>query len=114
MNIQTLYQRLGITPTQLAEFCQNCQITELSLFGSILRDDFHSQSDIDMLVTFSPDCHLSLLGFVGLEQSLEDWLQRQVDLVEKNTVEDDFNWLRREEILNTAQVIYESRSLLSA
>lgn len=114
MKIKTLYQRLGITPEQLAEFCQNSQIIELALFGSILRDDFRPDSDIDILVTFSPDCSLSLLGFVGLEQTLEEWLHRKVDLVEKDTVKNDFNWLRREEILNTAEVIYESRSVLSA
>lgn len=114
MNIETLYHRLGITPTQLAEFCQNAHIVELALFGSILRDDFRLDSDIDILVTFTPDCTINLLDFVRLEYDLEDWLHREVDLVEKQAVEKDRNWLRRREILNNYQVIYESRSLLSA
>ncbi|MDA0268419.1 MAG: nucleotidyltransferase domain-containing protein [Cyanobacteria bacterium] len=114
MNIDTLYHRLGITPAQLAEFCQNAQITELALFGSILREDFRPDSDIDILVTFTPDCNIDLMGFVGLEYDLEDWLHREVDLVEKETVEQDRNWIRRKEILNNHQVIYESRSLLPA
>jgi hypothetical protein len=114
MNIETLYHRLGITPTQLAEFCQKVQITELALFGSILREDFRPDSDIDILVTFTPDCTINLLDFVGLEHKLEDWLHRDVDLVEKETVEQDRNWIRRKEILSNHQVIYESRSLLPA
>lgn len=114
MKTETLYRRLGITPVQLAEFCQNAQIMELALFGSILRDDFHSNSDVDILVTFIPDCKISLLEFVRLEHDLEDWLHRDVDLVAKRGVEQDRNWLRRKEILNNYQIIYESRSVLPA
>jgi predicted nucleotidyltransferase len=55
-----------------------------------------------------------LLDFVGLEHKLEDWLYRDVDLVKKETVEQDRNWIRRKEILSNHQVIYESRSLLPA
>ncbi|WP_008311956.1 nucleotidyltransferase family protein [Leptolyngbya sp. PCC 6406] len=113
MDIETLYHRLGITPAQLAEFCQIAQITELALFGSILRDDFCPDSDIDILVTFTPDCKIDLMGFVRLEYDLEDWLHRDVDLVEKETVESDFNWIRRKEILDNSQVIYELQSVLS-
>jgi predicted nucleotidyltransferase len=114
MNIETLYYRLGITPAQLIEFCRKSQITELALFGSVLRDDFCPDSDIDILVTFNPDCKLDFMGFVQLEYDLEDLLHREVDLVEKTTVEKDRNWIRRKEILNNHQVIYESRSLLPA
>lgn len=112
MNIDTLYHRLGITPAELAEFCQTAQITQLALFGSILRDDFRPDSDIDMLVTFTPDSKISLLDFVRLEYDLEDWLHRDIDLVSKQAVEQDRNWLRRKEILSNHQVIYESRSVL--
>ena len=114
MNIETLYHRLGITPAELTEFCQTAQIAELALFGSILRDDFRPDSDIDLLVTFTPDCKIGLLDLVGMEQDLEEWLHREVDLVEKETVKQDRNWIRRKEILNNHQVIYESRSLLLA
>lgn len=114
MNPETLYNRLGITPTELAEFCENAQITELALFGSILREDFRPDSDIDILVTFAPACKIDLLEFVRLEYDLEDWLHREVDLVEKEAVKKDRNWLRRKEILNNYQVLYESRSVLFA
>ncbi|MEM6838586.1 MAG: nucleotidyltransferase domain-containing protein [Cyanobacteria bacterium P01_C01_bin.120] len=106
MSIETLYYRLGLTPNQLAKFCQQAQITEFALFGSILRDDFGDNSDVDILVTFAPDCNFSLLDFVGLEHDLEDRLHRKVDLVSKRAVQQDRNWLRRQEILHNSQVIY--------
>lgn len=113
MNLETLYQRLGISPAQLAEFCQRSHIVELALFGSILRDDFRPDSDIDMLVTFDPHSKISLMGFIGLEAELEDLLHRKVDLVSKQAVEQDRNWLRRKEILSHYQTIYESRPVPS-
>jgi predicted nucleotidyltransferase len=109
-----LYQRLGISPKQLQAFCQKAKITELCLFGSILRDDFRPDSDLDILVTFTPSNNMSLLQFVDLEYQLKDLLRRDVDLIEKSVVEKDFNWIRRQEILNNYQVIYESQSILSA
>ncbi|MEM8605011.1 MAG: nucleotidyltransferase domain-containing protein [Cyanobacteria bacterium P01_H01_bin.121] len=114
MQNDILYQRLGVTPEQISEFCQRSRITELSLFGSILRQDFRSNSDVDMLVTFASESKISLLGLVGLETELKELLHRDVDLVSKKAVEHDRNWLRRREILSNYQVIYESRSVLSA
>ncbi|MDJ0729036.1 MAG: nucleotidyltransferase domain-containing protein [Crocosphaera sp.] len=114
MNQNILYERLGIKPKQLQEFCRTAKISEFCLFGSILRDDFNADSDIDILVTFDPDVNISFLQFVDLEYQLEDLLKRKVDLLEKTTVEKDFNWIRRQEILNNYQVIYESKSILSA
>lgn len=108
-----LYQRLGINPKQLQAFCQKAKITELCLFGSILRDDFRPDSDIDLLVTFTPSINMSLLQFVDLEYQLKELLKRDVDLIEKSVVEKDFNWVRCQEILNNYQVIYESKSVLS-
>jgi predicted nucleotidyltransferase len=112
MNNNILYQRLGINSQKLQEFCQKAKISELCLFGSILRDDFNPDSDIDIIVTFNPDITMSLLQFVDLEYQLQDLFKRPVDLVEKTTVEKDFNWIRRQEILNNYQVIYESKSIL--
>ena len=57
---------------------------------------------------------MSLLQFVDLEYQLKDLLKRNVDLIEKSVVEKDFNWMRRQEILNNCQVIDDSRSMLSA
>ncbi|MEO0985775.1 MAG: nucleotidyltransferase domain-containing protein [Cyanobacteria bacterium J06639_14] len=112
----TLYKRLNLTPEKLAGFCKQNDILELSLFGSILRDDFKAESDIDMLVVFdqSANPHLSLMDLVGMEYQLEDMVEREVDLIEKRSVVDSDNWIRRQNILSTAQVIYESRPVLSA
>lgn len=111
-----IYDRLNITPDQLTNFCNQHHILELSLFGSVLRDDFRADSDIDILVVFdrSANPHLSLMDLVGMEYQLEEMVGREVDLIEKRSIVDSDNWIRRKNILNTAQVIYESRPILSA
>ncbi len=114
-NPQTLYNRLNITPEQLTQFCQQHHIIELLLFGSILRDDFSSNSDIDILVVFDRNAnpHLSLMDLVGIQYELEKIVGRKVDLIEKRSIVDSDNWIRRQNILNNAQVFYESRPILS-
>ena len=107
-----IYDRFGINPTQLAEFCHRRHVAELALFGSILRNDFHSNSDIDILITFQPDVKISLLDLVDMQYELEDITDRKVDLLTKKSVIDSPNWIRRKEILSTTRVIYESRSSL--
>ncbi|MGB7416665.1 MAG: nucleotidyltransferase family protein [Thermosynechococcaceae cyanobacterium] len=109
MPLKSPAQSLPISLPQSAiiEFCQQWQITELALFGSVLRDDFRPNSDIDMLVTFSLEAQWSLLDLVKMEYSLEDLLHRKVDLVMKTSIEQSHNWIRRQEILGTAQIIYE-------
>jgi len=109
-----IYHRFGINSTQLAELCQRRHVAELALFGSILRNDFHSNSDIDILITFEPDVKISLLDLVDMQYELEDITDRKVDLLTKKSVIDSPNWIRRKEILSTTRVIYESRSSLPA
>jgi len=111
-----LYDRLNVPLEQLEAFCKQYHILELSIFGSVLRDDFRADSDIDMLVVFEPEsrARMSLMDLVGMEYQLQDLSGRKVDLVEKRSVEDSHNWIRRKNILNTAQVIYESGRILSA
>lgn len=93
---------------RLTEFCQHWKITEMSLFGSILRDDFRSDSDVDFLVAFAANSRWSLLDLVKMEYELEDIVDRKVDLVMKKSIEQSHNWIRRKEILETAKVIYVS------
>lgn len=107
-----LSHRLTIGIEQLEEFCQRRQVIELALFGSILREDFGANSDIDILVTFQPDSKVSLLDLVDMQYELEGLLHRKVDLLTKKSVLNSSNWLRRKAILETAEVIYESRSNL--
>jgi uncharacterized protein len=91
---------------QIADFCNHWHVAELSLFGSILRDDFHSQSDIDVLISFTAESDWGLLEHVQMQQELKAILGREVDLVSKRAIERSSNWIRRQEILSTAQPIY--------
>jgi uncharacterized protein len=94
---------------QINDFCQHWKIVELALFGSILRDDFHADSDVDVLIAFSSDATWNLLDLVKMQQELEEIFGRDVDLIEKRTIEQSHNWIRRQEILSTAQTIYVTR-----
>ena len=94
----------------IEEFCRRWKITELALFGSALREDFRPDSDIDMLVTFAPDAEWSLLDHVQIEDELRELLQRDVDVVTKRAVERSANWIRRRDILGSAQIVYAARS----
>ena len=87
-------------------FCQKWQITEFSLFGSVLRDDFRPDSDLDVLVSFFPHAPWTILDLVTMQQELQQIVNRDVDLIEKRVIEKSQNWIRRNEILDTAQVLY--------
>lgn len=91
---------------QIAAFCKRWQIKELALFGSVLRDDFRPDSDIDLLVTFVPGASRSLFNHVDMQDELTSMLGRKVDLVSRHGVERSENVRRRREILETAEVIY--------
>ena len=62
---------LNISPDRIARFCHDWKISELALFGSVLRDDFGPDSDIDLLVTFEPDARWSLFDIVRLKREFE-------------------------------------------
>jgi predicted nucleotidyltransferase len=99
---------------QIAEFCQKWQVTELALFGSVLRDDFRTDSDIDVMVQFHPDTHPRFSTLDQMEAELKTLLNRNVDLITRQGIESSRNYLRRHEILSSAQVIYATRSPISA
>lgn len=94
---------------QLIEFCQRWQITELALFGSVLREDFRPDSDIDILVTFAPEAKQGGFALAEMQTELEVLFGRDVDLVSKKAIERSQNWIRRQNILDAAQVIYAER-----
>jgi uncharacterized protein len=97
---------LDLPDEAIAAFCRRWRITELALFGSVLRDDFGPDSDIDVLVTFDPEARWSLFDWVDMNDELEALLGREVDLVGKRSVERSENWIRRREILGTARPYY--------
>jgi uncharacterized protein len=96
-------KKLRIPRKRIADFCQRWSITEFSLFGSVLRDDFRPNSDIDVLVMIDPKAHIGLFEIVEMKLELEKMFKRPVDLVEKEGL---INPYRRREILRTAQVVY--------
>lgn len=99
-----LSKNFPLTKKQVASFCVKWQVNELALFGSVLREDFKSDSDVDVLVTFD---------LVRMTTELSELLNRRVDILTKKSVTRTHNWLRKQSILNTAKVIYESRLFLS-
>jgi uncharacterized protein len=103
-----LQSRLGITPERLAEFCKRWKVTELALFGSVLRDDFSANSDIDILVGFTPN-HSWGLEFIQMREELASLLRRPVDLLTHQSIMHSHNVLRRQAILDSAEVIYAAR-----
>lgn len=86
--------KISIDRDKIAEFCYRWKITELSLFGSVLRDDFRPDSDVDVLVTFAEDAQWSLFDHVTMEDDLSAMLGRKVDLASRRAVERSSNWIR--------------------
>ncbi|HUV63229.1 MAG TPA: nucleotidyltransferase family protein [Sedimentisphaerales bacterium] len=97
------YQGIDISENKLAELCRKWKVTELSFFGSILRDDFGPNSDIDVLVVFQPDAPWSLWDLMEMKEQLETLFGRPVDLVEKEALRNPW---RKRQILSTYEVVY--------
>lgn len=101
--------QISLDRDRIADFCRRWKITELAMFGSVLRDDFRPDSDIDMLVTFAPDAEWSLFDHVTMEEDLSAILGRKADLVSRRAIERSANWIRRGAILGTAELFYVER-----
>ena len=97
---------LDLSADTVADFCQRWRVRELALFGSILRQDFGDESDIDILVSFDQGAAWSLIDLIRMEEELETLLERSVDLVERQAVEKSENYIRRKHILSTAEPLY--------
>ena len=98
--------KLSIPRAKLAAFCRAHRIRRLSIFGSAVRDDFGPESDIDLLVEFAKEARLSLFDMVRMEEELKEIFGREVDLVEREGIEQSRNYLRRRAILESAETIY--------
>src|SRR6266571_2030554 len=101
--------RLPVEREKIAALCQRWQITELAFFGSVLRDDFRPESDVDVLVTFALGVEWSLFDHMAMEEELSALLGRKVDLVSRRAIERSSNWIRRQTILDTAEPFYAAR-----
>ena len=91
---------------RIAEFCRRHHIRRLALFGSVLRDDFTSESDVDVLVEFAPG-QTPGLAFVTIQDELSEIFGHRVDLHTFGGIERSRNGLLREEILKTAEIRYQ-------
>jgi hypothetical protein len=94
--------RIDIPKERIAEFCRRNYIRRLALFGSVLRDDFTPESDVDVLVEFEPDARIGL-RFFTMEQELSEILGRKVDLNTPGFL----SKYSRDEVLAEAEVQYE-------
>ncbi len=97
------FHRIELSEEKMANFCRHRKISELAFFGSVLRDDFRPDSDIDVLVTFVPDCGYSLLDLAEIKQELGTILGHEIDLVEKDSLQNPF---RKHAILNNMEIVY--------
>lgn len=96
-------QRTGVSSGQVASFSERWGISEFSIFGSVLGEDFGAESDIDILVTFDPSTNWDLYHLIDMRDELQQIFGRAVDIVEKKTIRNPF---RRNHILTHHQVIY--------
>ncbi|MGQ9823177.1 MAG: nucleotidyltransferase family protein [Thermogutta sp.] len=98
--------RISFDRGKIAAFCRRWQVAELALFGSVLREDFRPDSDVDVLVAFLPEARHSLFDLARMQEELEGILGRKVDLVEKSALEKSRNYIRRKAILSSLETIY--------
>jgi len=96
---------IDIDREKIAAFCRKWRITEFSLFGSVLRDDFRPDSDVDVMISVAPQVRIGLRELYDMEQELEGLFGRRVDLVFRKAVEEGRNWIRRNHILKNNERI---------
>ena len=96
-------ERVNITKDEIADFCQKNHIMKFAFFGSVLRDDFRSDSDVDILVEFGPDARIGFMRLVGMERELSEIVGRKVDLRTPKELSRYF----RDEIIAEAEIQYE-------
>jgi predicted nucleotidyltransferase len=95
--------RIEVPKEKIVAFCRRHHIRKLAFFGSVLRDDFAPESDVDVLVEFEPGARVGLITLAGMEIELSQVLGRKVEM---HTVK-GLNPLFRDSVLNQAQVQYE-------
>jgi predicted nucleotidyltransferase len=99
---------------KIAEFCDRWQVSEFALFGSVLDHDFRPDSDIDVMVQFHPEAHPTFSSLDQMEAELKTIFHREIDLITRQGIENSRNYLRRQEILSSAQVVYATGSSIPA
>lgn len=105
---------INLPMEKIQAFCQQWQVIEFTLFGSVLRDDLRPDSDIDVMVQFAPEACPTFSTLDRMEAELQEMFQREVDLVTRQGIETSLNYLRRRGIFSSAQVIYATGSSVPA
>lgn len=105
MGAQLTAGHVTIDQAALRDFCERWKIVEFSVFGSVLRDDFRPDSDVDVLVTFAENARWRLGDLVQMRVELSGLLGRDVDIVERRAVEENPNWIIRRAILDSARQV---------
>jgi predicted nucleotidyltransferase len=100
---QSIHGNIEFDDEAVTDFCRRRKIVEMSLFGSVLRDDFGPESDVDVLVVFDQDASWSYWDWGPMSDELAAIFGRPVDLVERRSV---VNPYRRHRILTTRQIIH--------
>lgn len=103
--MRRMQYQIPIDLERIGAFCHKWEIRQMALFGSVLRDDFRPDSDVDVLIVFGPEIPWSLYDWMDMQEELKQILGRDVDLVSKDGLR---NPIRRGEILDTCEVIYEA------
>ena len=107
-------KNIDVPLEKIKVFCEDWQVIEFALFGSVLNDRFHAESDIDILISFQSNSRQGLLTLARIKHELEELFQRNVDIALKDAILTSENWIRRQEILQTAQVIYGQGSSIAS
>lgn len=93
---------LQVDKEALATFCRKYNLQRLAFFGSVLRDDFQAESDVDVLVAYAPDCVPGLIALAGMEEELSAILGRKADIRSAG----DLSYRFRNDVLREAQDQY--------
>ena len=94
---------IPISVEQIEAFCRKWNLREFALFGSVLREDFRPDSDVDVLITFGAGAGMTIESYIAMGDELRAMFGHPVDLVEKHLVRNPF---RRHEILTTRRILY--------
>lgn len=99
---------INIPRPRIDAFCKKWNVRELAVFGSVLREDFGPDSDIDLLISFAPDAKVLFRDLDAMERELSEVFGRPVDLVSRRGVEQSQNAMRRQEILSNLETLYRA------
>jgi len=98
--------QIEVPKEKVADFCRRNHIRELAFFGSVLREDFAPDSDVDVLVEFETGREPGLMELVKMENELSELLGRKADMVERKAVEKSENYIRRRHVLQSLEAVY--------